>query len=168
MWRSCEAPRSSWGFAFVSDLAVMAVMAWSRADPPQAARAPVLDPLRAWRACFAATAVADPWHAHRNTVFVSGAFWCKMVYRNSMSIAEKTVRQSVSLPARVARRVKSLAKTSSTSANRIIVELIESGIEAREQERKRFFELADRLAHSRDAEDQKRLKEELARMTFGE
>jgi len=29
-------------------------------------------------------------------------------------------------------------------------------------------ELADRLAHSRDAEDQKRLKEELARMTFGE
>ena len=85
-----------------------------------------------------------------------------------MSIAEKTVRQSVSLPARVARRVKSLAKTSSTSANRIIVELIESGIEAREQEKKRFFELADRLAHSRDSEDQKRLKAELARMTFGE
>ena len=85
-----------------------------------------------------------------------------------MSISEKPVRQSVSLPARVASRVKSLAKTSSTSANRIIVELIESGIEAREQERKRFFELADRLAHSRDAEDQKRLKAEMARMTFGE
>ena len=44
----------------------------------------------------------------------------------------------------------------------------ESDIEAREQEKKRFFELADRLAHSRDAEDQKRLKAELARMTFGE
>ncbi len=85
-----------------------------------------------------------------------------------MSIAEKTVRQSVSLPARLARRVKSLAKTSSTSANRIIVDLIESGIEAREQERKRFIELADRLARSRDAEDQKHLKAELARMTFGE
>ena len=85
-----------------------------------------------------------------------------------MPIAEKTVRQSVSLPARVARRVKSLAKTSSTSANRIIVDLIESGIKAREQEKKRFFELADRLAQSRDAEDQKRLKEELARLTFGE
>ncbi len=40
--------------------------------------------------------------------------------------------------------------------------------EAREPERKRFFELADRLAHSRDAEEQKRLKAELARMTFGE
>lgn len=85
-----------------------------------------------------------------------------------MSIAEKTVRQSVSLPARVARRVKSLAKTSSTSANRIIVDLIESGIEARERERKRFFELADRLARSRDTDEQKRLKEEMARMTFGE
>jgi len=85
-----------------------------------------------------------------------------------MSISEKPVRQSVSLPARVARRVNSLAKTSSTSANRIIVDLIESGIEAREREKKRFFELADRLAHSRNAEDQKRLKEELARITFGE
>jgi predicted DNA-binding protein len=85
-----------------------------------------------------------------------------------MSIAEKPVRQSVSLPARVARRVKSLAKASNTSANRIIVELVESGIEAREQERKRFFELADRLALSRDADDQNCLKAELARMTFGE
>ena len=91
-----------------------------------------------------------------------------MVYPDVMSIAEKTIRQSVSLPARVARRVKSLAKTSSKSANRIIVDLIESGIEARERERKHFFELADRLARSSDGEEQKRLKEELARMTFGE
>jgi hypothetical protein len=64
--------------------------------------------------------------------------------------------------------VKALTKTSSMNANRIIVDLIESGIEAREQERKHFFELADRLALSPDAEDQKRLKAELARMTFGE
>ena len=85
-----------------------------------------------------------------------------------MSTTEKTVRQSVSLPARVARRVKSLSKISGTSANRIIVELIESGIEAREREKKRFLELADRLARSSDAGEQKRLKEELARMTFGE
>ena len=85
-----------------------------------------------------------------------------------MSITEKSVRQSVTLPARVARRVKSLATTSRTSANRIMVELIESGIEARQQERKRFIELADRLARSRDPEEQTRLKEELAVMTFGE
>ena len=85
-----------------------------------------------------------------------------------MAVTEKSVRQSVTLPARVARRVKSLAKTNSTSANRIIVELIESGIEARQQEKKRFIELADRLARSRDPEEQGRLKEELAVMTFGE
>ena len=109
-----------------------------------------------------------PDNSRTRLTFVSGAFWCKLVYSDTMSIAEKPVRQSVSLPARVARQVKSLAKSSSTSANRIIVDLIESAIEAREQERKRFFELADRLAHSRDAEDQKRLKAELARMTFGE
>ena len=54
------------------------------------------------------------------------------------------------------------------SANRIIVELIEAGIETRQQERKRFIELADRLARSRDADEQTRLKEELAVMTFGE
>ncbi len=85
-----------------------------------------------------------------------------------MAVTEKSVRQSVTLPARVARRVKSLARTSSTSANRIIVELIESGIEARQQEKKRFIELADRLARSRDPVEQTRLKEELALMTFGE
>ena len=85
-----------------------------------------------------------------------------------MPIPEKGVRQSVTLPARVVRRVKSLAKTRGSSANRVIVELIESGIEAQQQERKRFIELADRLARSRDAEEQTRLKEELAVMTFGE
>jgi predicted DNA-binding protein len=85
-----------------------------------------------------------------------------------MSTAEKLVRQSVSLPALVASRVKSLAKSSGTSANRVIVELIESGLEARMQEKKRFFELADRLTLSRDPDEQKRLKKDLARITFGE
>ncbi|HEX4959909.1 MAG TPA: hypothetical protein VF173_03655 [Thermoanaerobaculia bacterium] len=85
-----------------------------------------------------------------------------------MSTVERPVRQSVSLSPGIAHRVKSLAKSSRTSANRILVELIESGLEAREHERKRFFELADRLARSSDPEEQIRLKEDLARMTFGE
>ena len=91
-----------------------------------------------------------------------------MVYAGTMSIAEKPVRQSVSLPARIARRVKSLAQAGNTSTSRLIVDLIESGLDAREREKQRFLELADRLARSRDQEEQKRLKEELARMTFGE
>jgi hypothetical protein len=38
---------------------------------------------------------------------------------------------------------------------------------AQEREKKEFFDLADRLAHSSEPFEQKRLKEELARMTFG-
>ena len=94
--------------------------------------------------------------------------WCILVYIDIMSVADKPVRQSVSLPTRVARRVRSLAQTSNTSANRVIVDLIESGLDAREQEKERFFELADRLARSRDPEEQKRLKDQLASITFGE
>ena len=37
----------------------------------------------------------------------------------------------------------------------------------RDLEKKAFFDLADRLAHSSDTAEQKRLKEQLARMTFG-
>jgi hypothetical protein len=44
----------------------------------------------------------------------------------------------------------------------------ESGLEARDQERNRFLEMADRLARTGDPKEQRRLKEELARMTFGE
>ena len=55
-----------------------------------------------------------------------------------------------------------------TSTSGFIADLIESGLDAREQEEKRFFEFADRLSRSRDPEEQKCIKEELARMTFGE
>ena len=41
-------------------------------------------------------------------------------------------------------------------------------LEAREQERERFLELADHLTSARDPKEQSRLKEELARRTFGE
>jgi predicted DNA-binding protein len=85
-----------------------------------------------------------------------------------MANLEKAVRQSVSLPPRVARRVKALAKTKKTSANRIVVDLIEAGLEAREREKNLFFDLADRLTRSTDPAEKKRLKEELARMTFGD
>ena len=91
-----------------------------------------------------------------------------MVYHDAMATLEKPVRQSVSLPPRVARRVKALARTKKTSANRVVVGLIEAGLEAREREKKLFFDLADRFARSTDEAEQKRLKEELARMTFGD
>jgi predicted DNA-binding protein len=85
-----------------------------------------------------------------------------------MALAQKSVRQSVSLPSAIARRVQALAKRNRTSANRVIVDLIENGLEAREREKVAFFDVVDRLSHTTDPAEQKRLKEELARMTFGE
>ena len=84
-----------------------------------------------------------------------------------MSSTVKTVRQSVTLPARIARRVRALARARRTSASRVLVDLIESGLEAKDRERQHFLDLAERLAQSDDPEERVRLKEELARLTFG-
>jgi metal-responsive CopG/Arc/MetJ family transcriptional regulator len=91
-----------------------------------------------------------------------------MVYNYSMGTIEKAVRQSVSLPSPLAKRVKALAKNRKVSSNRILVELVETGLQSKEEERRRFFELADRLSTSTDTKEQQELKEQLARMTFGE
>jgi hypothetical protein len=91
-----------------------------------------------------------------------------MVYHVTMTSIKKPVRQSVSLPARLAKRVKSLAKDQRTSANQVLVELIEAGLASKEAEKRRFFELADRLCASSDSAERQRIKEELARLTFGE
>src|SRR5258708_34580816 len=56
--------------------------------------------------------------------------------------------------------------SSRTSANRLLAELIESGLETRAPEGKRFFEPADGLTRTRDPEEKTRLKEEAARMTL--
>jgi metal-responsive CopG/Arc/MetJ family transcriptional regulator len=78
-----------------------------------------------------------------------------------------SLRRSVSLPSQVARRVEAIAKRERTSSSRVIVELIESGLEAREREKTEFYELADRLVNSADPSEQAKLKKELARRTFG-
>lgn len=91
-----------------------------------------------------------------------------MVYNYSMGTIEKAVRQSVSLPSPLAKRVKALAKKRKVSSNRILVELVETGLRSKEEEKRRFFELTDRLSTSTDAKEQQELKEQLARMTFGE
>jgi hypothetical protein len=85
-----------------------------------------------------------------------------------MAIERQSVRQSVSLPSRVAKRVRALARTQRTSANRVLVELIETGLESREAEKSRFFELAERLSSTSDPKERQRIKQQLARMTFGE
>ena len=72
------------------------------------------------------------------------------------------------MPARLAKRVKAIAKSRKVSANRVIVELIEEGLNAKLREKEHFFDVAERLATSKNPDEQRRLKEELARLTFGE
>jgi hypothetical protein len=85
----------------------------------------------------------------------------------AMAETERSVRQSVSIPTGVARRVRALAKAGKTSANRVLVDLIETGLQSKDAEKERFLALVNRLTESRDAAERRRLKEELARMTFG-
>lgn len=81
---------------------------------------------------------------------------------------EQAVRQSISLPLRLAKRVRAIAQTNKTSSNRVLAELIEEGLESREAEKKRFFALADRLTESDDAEERVRLKGQLLDAVFGQ
>ena len=78
------------------------------------------------------------------------------------------VRQSVSLPSGVVRRVRAIAKTRKVSANRVIVDLIETGLQARDAERERFLALARRFKESSDPDESDRLREELAHLIVGE
>ena len=91
-----------------------------------------------------------------------------MVYLIHMATMEKTVRQSISIPSRLAKQVKALAKNRRTSNNHVFVELIETGLESKKEEKRRFFELADQLTTATDPSEAKRIKEKLARLTFGE
>jgi predicted transcriptional regulator len=78
------------------------------------------------------------------------------------------VRRSVTLPREIAKQVDALAKRRRLSDNRVLVELIEQGMEARKQKESAFFELAERFRAARDPEQVKALGEELGRFVFGE
>ena len=84
-----------------------------------------------------------------------------------MKAAERAVRQSVSLPPRLAKQVGSMAKTRRLSKNRMLLELIENGMEAEKLKQQQFFALAERFRNEQDAEAANRLGDELGRMVFG-
>lgn len=78
------------------------------------------------------------------------------------------MRQSISLPVTLATQVRSMAKTRRLSANRMLLELIENGIEAEKRKQQEFFELAERFRNENDPEMAKRLGDQLGRMVFGD
>lgn len=90
-----------------------------------------------------------------------------LVHNGVMKVAEKAVRQSVSLPPKLAKQVGTMAKTRKVSKNRILLELIENGIHAEMRKQEQFFALAERFRNEKDLETVRRLGEELGRMVFG-
>ena len=96
----------------------------------------------------------------------AGAACTNLVHNGGMRAA-KSIRQSISLPTNVAAQVRSMAKTRRLSANRMLVELIENGIEAERRKQREFFDLAERFRSATDPKDVKRLGGELGRMAFG-
>ena len=80
----------------------------------------------------------------------------------------KQVRRSVTLPSQVDKQIEAIAKKGRLSGNRVLVELVELGLEARKQKEKAFFELAERFRESNDPKQVKQLGDELGRFVFGE
>lgn len=89
-----------------------------------------------------------------------------MVYTGAMATT-KRVRRSITLPAQIAQQVDRLAKRRRLSDNRVLVELIEQGIEAEKQKEEAFFKLAERFRASHNLEEVKKLGDQLGRFVFG-
>jgi hypothetical protein len=91
----------------------------------------------------------------------------RTVYTGAMPVS-KQVRRSITLPVQVAKQVDTMAKRRRLSDNRVLVELIEEGIEAQKKKEKTFFELAERFRSAKDPQEVKRLGDNLGRFVFGE
>jgi hypothetical protein len=83
-------------------------------------------------------------------------------------VATKQVRRSVTLPQQIDRQIETIAKNRRLSGNRVLLELVELGLEARKEKEKAFFELAQRFRDSKDPDQVKQLGDELGRFVFGE
>src|SRR5437763_360138 len=90
-----------------------------------------------------------------------------MVYDEVMA-QRKPVRRSITLPQQLDKQIETIAKNRRLSGNRVLVELLELGLETRDQKEKAFFELAERFRNSKNAAEIKQLGDELGRFVFGE
>ncbi len=82
--------------------------------------------------------------------------------------AAKQVRRSITLPREIAKQVETMSKQRRLSDNRVLVELIEQGIQARKERGQAFFELAKRFREASDAKEAEQLGDQLGRFVFGE
>ena len=82
-------------------------------------------------------------------------------------VETEAIRRIISLPAKMAEKIDAIAANRHVSGNRVIVDLLTDAITAYDKRRTSFLELAYRFQKSKDPAETERLREELARMTFG-
>ncbi|HEV3036964.1 MAG TPA: hypothetical protein VHA33_04170 [Candidatus Angelobacter sp.] len=80
----------------------------------------------------------------------------------------RQIRRSVTIPHQIDRQIEAIAKHRRLSSNRVLLELVELGLEARKQREKAFFELAERFRDAKDPHEVQHLGDELGRFVFGE
>ena len=80
----------------------------------------------------------------------------------------KQVRRSVTLPRKLAEQVERIARKKRLSDNRVMVELLEQGLEAQKEKEKAFFGLAERFRAASDPDEIRQLGDEMGRFIFGE
>jgi hypothetical protein len=74
----------------------------------------------------------------------------------------------IPVPADMAERIDAIAVARHVSRDRAMADLLQEAITAYEQRRTNFLELAERFQKSTDPAETEQLREELARMTFGD
>ena len=89
------------------------------------------------------------------------------MHTGEVKTASPIVRQSISLPTKLAAQVRTMAKMRKLSANRMMLELIENGLEADRRRQQEFVDLAEHFRNEKDPEIAKRLGDQLGRMIFG-
>lgn len=106
-----------------------------------------------------------------HALVLDGDLWCNNVMAVTRSKGHKrqrtSTRRSVAINKELDSRIKALARQQNRSANQIIENLIAAGLEAKEAEKRHFFEVAERMRSATDPAVVKEAKEELARMIFG-
>lgn len=95
----------------------------------------------------------------------NGVNWCRMP---KIPDSEAVTRRSLSLPGDLYKKIDTIAAHRHVTVNRAIVDLLKDAVEAYEQRRQVFLELADRFQKATDPAEIDRLRTELARITFGE
>lgn len=78
------------------------------------------------------------------------------------------MRRSISLRPELDQKVSRLAEKQNRSASSVLESLVEAGLNAKEAERRRFFEVAERYREATQPAEIQAAKRELASLIFGE